>query len=37
MNLILIVLDSLRKDHVGACGNQWIRTPNLIKKGGLFI
>lgn len=29
MNLILIVIDSLRKDHVGAYGNPWIRTPNL--------
>ncbi len=29
MNLILIVIDSLRQDHVGAYGNPWIRTPNL--------
>jgi arylsulfatase A-like enzyme len=29
MNVILIILDSLRKDHVGAYGNEWIRTPNL--------
>jgi arylsulfatase A-like enzyme len=29
MNVILIVLDSLRKDHVGAYGNDRIRTPNL--------
>ena len=29
MNLILIVMDSLRKDHVGAYGNDWIQTPNL--------
>lgn len=29
MNVILIVLDSLRKDHVGAYGNDWIQTPNL--------
>ena len=29
MNVILIVIDSLRKDHVGAYGNDWIQTPNL--------
>jgi arylsulfatase A-like enzyme len=29
MNAILIVLDSLRKDHVGCYGNDWISTPNL--------
>ncbi len=29
MNQILVILDSLRKDHVGAYGNSWIHTPNL--------
>lgn len=29
MNVILIILDSLRKDHVGAYGNDRIKTPNL--------
>lgn len=29
MNLILIILDSLRADHVGCYGNTWIRTPTL--------
>ena len=29
MNVILVILDSLRKDHVGAYGNDWIETPNL--------
>ncbi len=29
MNLILVIIDSLRKDHVGAYGNEWIHTPNL--------
>ena len=28
-NVILIYLDSLRKDHVGVYGNDWIQTPNL--------
>ena len=28
-NVILIVLDSLRKDHLGCYGNPWIKTPNL--------
>jgi arylsulfatase A-like enzyme len=29
MNAILVILDSLRKDHVRAYGNDRIRTPNL--------
>ena len=29
VNVILVVLDSLRRDHVGAYGNGWIKTPNL--------
>jgi arylsulfatase A-like enzyme len=29
MNVILVILDSLRKDHIGAYGNERIRTPNL--------
>jgi arylsulfatase A-like enzyme len=29
MNIILIILDSLRKDHVGAYGNEWVVTPHL--------
>ena len=28
-NVVLIIIDSLRKDHIGAYGNQEIRTPNL--------
>jgi arylsulfatase A-like enzyme len=28
-NVLVIVLDSLRYDHVGANGNGWIRTPNI--------
>ncbi|MDW5598524.1 sulfatase, partial [Conexibacter stalactiti] len=28
-NVVVIVLDSLRYDHVGANGNSWIRTPNI--------
>ena len=29
LNVVLVILDSLRKDHVGAYGNGWIKTPNL--------
>ena len=29
MNVVLVIMDSVRKDHVGAYGNDWIRTPNL--------
>ena len=28
-NVVLIIMDSLRKDHVGAYGNHHIETPNL--------
>jgi arylsulfatase A-like enzyme len=31
MNVIVIINDSLRWDHLGCYGNQWIRTPNLDK------
>ncbi len=29
MNVILIISDTFRKDHLGAYGNPWIHTPNL--------
>jgi arylsulfatase A-like enzyme len=29
MNVIGIMLDSFRKDHLGCYGNKWIKTPNL--------
>jgi arylsulfatase A-like enzyme len=29
VNLVLVVFDTLRQDHVGAYGNEWIQTPNL--------
>jgi arylsulfatase A-like enzyme len=29
MNVIVVILDSLRRDHVGIYGNDRIRTPNL--------
>jgi arylsulfatase A-like enzyme len=29
MNVVVVNLDSLRRDHVGVYGNDWIRTPNL--------
>ena len=28
-NVILVIIDSLRRDHVGAYGNPWIQTPTL--------
>ena len=31
MNVIVIVADSFRKDHLGCYGNTWIKTPNLDK------
>ena len=29
MNVILCLIDSLRRDHLGCYGNDWIQTPNL--------
>ncbi len=29
MNVVVVVLDTMRQDHVGAYGNGWIRTPNI--------
>lgn len=29
MNLIIICIDTLRYDHLGCNGNEWINTPNL--------
>jgi arylsulfatase A-like enzyme len=29
MNVVVVIIDTLRKDHVGAYGNNWIKTPNL--------
>jgi len=31
MNVIVIVADSLRRDHLGCYGNEWIKTPNIDK------
>jgi arylsulfatase A-like enzyme len=28
-NVVLLIVDSLRKDHLGAYGNPWIKTPNI--------
>ena len=29
MNVIVIMADSLRVDHLGCYGNEWIQTPSL--------
>jgi len=29
MNVILIICDTWRRDHMGCYGNDWIRTPNI--------
>ncbi len=29
MNIVLVIFDTLRKDHIGAYGNDWIQTPHL--------
>jgi arylsulfatase A-like enzyme len=34
MNLILVTMDTLRYDYIGANGNDWIETPNLDRLAG---
>lgn len=29
MNIIVLIIDTLRYDYIGAHGNKWIRTPNI--------
>ncbi|NLF39472.1 sulfatase-like hydrolase/transferase, partial [bacterium] len=29
MNVIVVMSDSFRRDHIGAFGNPWIKTPAL--------
>ncbi|MFW6438136.1 MAG: sulfatase-like hydrolase/transferase [Armatimonadota bacterium] len=29
MNFVIVIIDTLRYDHIGAHGNDWISTPNL--------
>lgn len=29
VNIVLVIIDTLRQDHVGAYGNEWIITPHL--------
>ena len=29
MNVLLLTVDALRSDHLGACGNEWIKTPAM--------
>lgn len=29
LNVVMIIADTLRKDHCGCYGNTWIRTPNI--------
>ena len=33
-NVIVVILDSLRRDHVGAYGNDLVRTPTLAALAG---
>jgi len=34
MNVVLIIIDTLRQDHLGCYGNKWIKTPNLDSLAG---
>jgi hypothetical protein len=37
MNIILVMSDSFRRDHIGAFGNQWIKTPALDRFAGQSV
>lgn len=37
MNFVFIILDSLRRDHCGFHGNEWIHTPNLDALAGQSV
>ena len=34
MNTIFILIDTLRRDHLGCYGNEWIQTPNMDRLAG---
>ncbi|MFO8078953.1 MAG: sulfatase [Armatimonadota bacterium] len=34
MNFVIVIIDTLRYDHIGAHGNDWIETPNLDRLAG---
>ena len=34
MNIVMIMCDSLRQDHLGCYGNDWIETPNIDRLAG---
>ena len=34
MNVILIILDTLQRNYLGAYGGRWVRTPNMDKLAG---
>jgi len=34
MNVVVIISDTLRRDHLGCYGNDWIRTPHLDRFAG---
>ena len=33
MNIIIIIADTFRADHLGCYGNDWIKTPHLRQQG----
>jgi len=39
MNVVLIIIDTLRQDHLGCYGNKWIKTPYLdsLAKGSVLF
>jgi len=37
MNVILVMSDSYRRDHIGAFGNDWIKTPSLDRFAGQSV
>jgi arylsulfatase A-like enzyme len=37
VNIVFVISDTLRRDHVGCYGNGWIRTPNLDRFAGQAV
>ena len=37
MNIVLLIIDTLRYDYVGANGNKWIESPNMDRLAAEFL
>lgn len=37
MNIIVLVIDTLRYDYLGVHGNDWIQTPNIDRLAKIMV